>query len=72
MPCGKEGRERHHVPHLVEDGGIASCCRNPHFLEEFVTDGILVFRIEIGAAKDNPKTKGSMLTEAEALSAPPS
>jgi len=26
-----------------------------------------VFRIEIGAAKDNPeKTKGSMLTEAEA------
>lgn len=66
-----EGRGRCCAPHLIKDGGIASCCGNPHLLEEFVTDGILVFRIEIGAAKDNPeKTKGRMLTEAEALGTP--
>lgn len=59
------------APHFIKDGGIASCCGNPHLLEEFVTDRILVFWIEIGAAKDNPeKTKGWMLTETEALGTP--
>lgn len=53
------GRGRQHISHLVKDGGVASRCRNPNLLEEFVTDRILVFWIEIRAAKDNPeKTMG--------------
>lgn len=72
LPRGKEGGERHRVPHLVEDSGIAGCCRNPHLLEEFVTDGILMFRTEIGATKDNPeKTKRLLLMQAEAPGTPP-
>lgn len=47
-------RSRHH---LIEDGGIASCRGDPHLLKEPFTDGILVVRIEIGAAEDNPEPK---------------
>lgn len=68
---GEKGKTSRSVPHLIKDGGIASCCRNPHLLEKFVTNRILVFQTEIRAAKDNPeKTKRLMLMEAQALGTP--